>query len=192
MLIIPAIDIRGANCVRLTQGKLDAETIYSKDPAFIAKLFQAKGAKRLHVVDLDGAFHGIPQNLEVVKKIRAGIDIPIEFGGGVRSLKAIDSLFEIGVNYVVMGTVAIYNPEIVRQAIEKYGDKIMVAVDANEGKVAIGGWKSSSTSISAGAGPINPLRISFVSSCLRGERNSSGHSNRSAVIGSSRDAFQAG
>jgi len=141
MLVIPAIDIRGGNCVMLTQGKLEAETVYSKDPAFIAKLWQAKGAKRLHVVDLDGAFQGSPKNLEVLKKIREAVEIPIECGGGVRSLKTIDYLVEIGMNYVILGTLAIYNPEVLRQAVSKYGDKIIVAVDANEGKVAIGGWK---------------------------------------------------
>lgn len=145
MLVIPAIDIRGGNCVMLTQGKIEAETVYSKDPAFIAKLWQAKGAKRLHVVDLDGAFHGSPQNIEVLKKIREAVEIPIECGGGVRNLKTIDSLFELGMNYVIIGTLAIYNPEALRQAVEKYGEKIIVAIDANDGKVAIGGWKDVTT-----------------------------------------------
>jgi phosphoribosylformimino-5-aminoimidazole carboxamide ribotide isomerase len=141
MLVIPAIDIRGGNCVMLTQGKLEAETIYSKDPAFMGKLWQARGAKRLHVVDLDGAFNGIQQNFEVIKKIRAAVDIPIECGGGVRNLKTIDMLCEAGINYVIIGTLAIYNPEVLRQAVEKYGERIIVAVDVQDGKVAIGGWK---------------------------------------------------
>jgi phosphoribosylformimino-5-aminoimidazole carboxamide ribotide isomerase len=125
----------------LTQGKLEAETVYSKDPAFMAKLWQAKGAKRLHVVDLDGAFQGMPQNLDVLKKIRDAVNIPIECGGGVRSLKTIDTLIEIGMDHVIIGTLAIYDPETLRIAVEKYGDKIVVAVDAHDGKVAIGGWK---------------------------------------------------
>lgn len=141
MLIIPAIDVRGGNCVMLTQGRIEAETIYSRDPVFIAKLFQAKGAKRLHVVDLDGAFQGLPQNMEIVKNIRASVDIPIQFGGGVRSLKTIDALIELGINYVIVGTLAIYNPDVVRHAIEKYGPRIIAAVDVRNDKVAIGGWK---------------------------------------------------
>lgn len=148
MLILPAIDIRNANCVMLKQGKIENETIYSKDPAFIAKLWQAKGAQRLHVVDLDGAFQGMPKNFEVIKKIRAGIEIPLQVGGGVRSLKTIDALIDAGVNYVIVGTLAIYNPDVLRQAIDKYGDKIIAAVDVRDDKVAIGGWKDT-TSVSA-------------------------------------------
>lgn len=141
MLIIPAVDIRGGNCVMLTQGKLEAETVYSKDPAFISKLWQAKGAKRLHVVDLDGAFQGMPKNLEIIKKIRASVEIPMEAGGGVRSMKTIDTLFEIGIEHVILGTIAIYNPDVFRQAVDKYGPKIILAVDVRDDKVAIGGWK---------------------------------------------------
>lgn len=145
MLIIPAIDIRGGNCVMLTQGRIEAETIYSRDPVFIAKLFQAKGAKRLHIVDLDGAFQGLPQNMELVKNIRASVDIPIQFGGGVRNLKTIDSLIELGINYVIVGTLAIYNPDVVRQAVEKHGPRIIAAVDVRNDKVAIGGWKETTS-----------------------------------------------
>jgi phosphoribosylformimino-5-aminoimidazole carboxamide ribotide isomerase len=141
MLIIPAIDIRGGNCVMLTQGKLEAETVYSKDPAFMAKIWQARGAKRLHVVDLDGAFSGSLQNLEIIRKIRATVEVPVECGGGVRSMKTIDTLIDAGMDYVIIGTLAIYNPEVLRQAVDKYGAKIIVAVDVQDGKVAIGGWK---------------------------------------------------
>lgn len=141
MLIIPAIDIRDGNCVMLTKGKLEDETVYSKDPAFMAKLWQMKGARRMHVVDLDGAFSGLPRNLDVIKKIRESIDIPIQAGGGIRSMKTVDALFEAGVNYVILGTVVVYNPDILRQALDTYGEKIIVALDARDGKVAIGGWK---------------------------------------------------
>jgi phosphoribosylformimino-5-aminoimidazole carboxamide ribotide isomerase len=141
MLVIPAVDIRKGNCVMLKQGKIEDETVYSKDPAFIARLWQAKGARRLHVVDLDGAFNGFPQNFEVIKSIRAATEIPIEVGGGVRSLKTIETLMESGINYVIVGTLAVYNPDILRQAVEKYGARIIVAIDARDGKVAIGGWK---------------------------------------------------
>lgn len=141
MLILPAVDIRGGNCVMLTQGKIEAETVYSKDPVFISKIWQAKGAKRLHIVDLDGAFQGMSNNLEVIKNIRKAVDIPIQVGGGIRSLKNVDNLFEAGINYAIIGTLAIYNPDILRQMIEKYPGRIIVAVDVRDNKVSIGGWK---------------------------------------------------
>lgn len=145
MLVIPAIDIRAGNAVMLTQGKLEAETVYSKDPVFMAKLWQAKGAKRLHVVDLDGAFQGNPKNIEIARKIREALSVPVEFGGGVRSMKAVDNLVEMGVDYVILGTVAIYNPELLRQAVDKHGEKIILALDVRDSKVAIAGWKETTT-----------------------------------------------
>jgi len=142
MIVIPAVDIRQGNSVRLKQGKIDAETVYSTDPVFIAKLWKAKGAERMHIVDLDGAFSGMNVNKEIIKNICASVDVPVEVGGGIRDMDKIKEIFDIGASYVVLGTVAIYNPEVVRKAIDKYGpEKIIVAVDAKDGKVAIGGWK---------------------------------------------------
>jgi phosphoribosylformimino-5-aminoimidazole carboxamide ribotide isomerase len=141
MLIIPAIDLRAGNAVMLTQGKIDAETVYSKDPVLMAKLWQAKGAKRLHVVDLDGAFQGNPGNTEIIRNIRASVTVPVQTGGGVRSMKAIDSLIEMGIDYVILGTVAVYNPGLLREAVDKYGTKIILALDVRDSKVAIAGWK---------------------------------------------------
>ena len=142
MIIIPAVDIRQGNCVMLKQGKIADETIYSKDPVFMAKLWKAKGAERLHVVDLDGSFSGNQSNNQIIGNIRLSLDIPVEVGGGIRNMKRIDDIFTLGASYAILGTVAIYNPDIVRQAIEKYGsEKIIVALDVYEGKIAIGGWK---------------------------------------------------
>jgi phosphoribosylformimino-5-aminoimidazole carboxamide ribotide isomerase len=142
MIIIPAIDIRQGNSVRLKQGKIDAETIYSKYPVFIAKLWKLKGAKRLHVVDLDGAFSGTNTNKDIIKNICAAVDIPVEVGGGIRNMDKIKEIFDVGATYVILGTIAFNNPEIVRKAIDKYGpEKIIVAVDAKDGKIAISGWK---------------------------------------------------
>jgi len=142
MIVIPAVDIRQGNSVRLKQGKIDAETIYSTDPVFIAKLWKAKGAERMHIVDLDGAFSGMNVNKEIIKNICVSVDVPVEVGGGIRDMDKIKEIFAIGASYAVLGTVAIYNPEIVRKAIDKYGpEKIIVAVDAKDGRVAIGGWK---------------------------------------------------
>lgn len=148
MIIIPAIDIRQGNCVMLMQGKIEGETIYSKDPVFMAQMWQAKGAERLHIVDLDGAFSGNSQNIEVIKKIRQAVHIPIELGGGIRNINAVESIMDIGIDYVILGTVAVYNPEVLRMALDKYPGKVIVAVDVMDGKIAIGGWKET-TSIDA-------------------------------------------
>jgi phosphoribosylformimino-5-aminoimidazole carboxamide ribotide isomerase len=142
MVIIPAIYIRQGKSVKLKQGKIEAEIIYSTEPVFIAKLWKAKGARRIHVVDLDGAFSGTNVNKEIIKNICSQVDTPIEIGGGIRNMNKIKEAFDFGATYVVLGTVAVYNPEIVKQAIDKYGpEKIIVSVDAKDGKVAIGGWK---------------------------------------------------
>ncbi|MDR1511480.1 MAG: 1-(5-phosphoribosyl)-5-[(5-phosphoribosylamino)methylideneamino]imidazole-4-carboxamide isomerase [Endomicrobium sp.] len=142
MIVIPAIDVRQGNSVRLKQGKIDAETIYSTDPIFIAKLWKAKGAQRIHVVDLDGVFNGMNINKDIIRNICAEVDIPIEVGGGIRDMNKVREVFDMGASHVILGTVAVYNPEIVRKSIDKYGSKkIIVAVDAKDGKIAIGGWK---------------------------------------------------
>ncbi|OEG71784.1 1-(5-phosphoribosyl)-5-((5-phosphoribosylamino)methylideneamino)imidazole-4-carboxamide isomerase, partial [Candidatus Endomicrobiellum trichonymphae] len=108
----------------------------------IAKLWKSKGAKRLHVVDLDGAFSGTNINKDIIKNICAMVDIPVEVGGGIRNMDKIKESFDIGATYVILGTIAFNNPEIVKKAIDKYGsEKIIVAVDAKDGKVAISGWK---------------------------------------------------
>jgi len=142
MIVIPAVDIRQGNCVMLKQGKIADETIYSSDPVFMAKLWRAKGAERLHVVDLDGSFSGRQSNNEIIGNICLSIDAPVQVGGGIRNMKRIDDIFTLGASYAILGTVAIYDPDVVRKAIDKYGpDKIIVALDIYEDKVAIGGWK---------------------------------------------------
>ncbi len=142
MIIIPAVDIRQGNSVRLKRGKIGAETIYSKDPVFTAKLWKSKGAKRLHVIDLDGAFSGTNINKDIIKNICASVDIPVEVGGGIRNMDKIKEIFDIGTAYAILGTVAFNSPKILKKAIDRYGsEKIIVAVDAKDGKVAINGWK---------------------------------------------------
>jgi phosphoribosylformimino-5-aminoimidazole carboxamide ribotide isomerase len=142
MIVIPAIDIRNGNSVRLKQGRIENETIHSTDPLFIAKLWKAKGAKRLHLIDLDGAIAESNQNEKIISEICKSIDIPIEIGGGIRTMEKADKIFKMGASYVIFGTAVIYQPEIVREAVEKYGpEKIIAAVDAKDGKIAVGGWK---------------------------------------------------
>ncbi len=141
MELIPAIDIRKKKCVMLSQGKIEKETIYSNDPVFIAKLWQAKGARRLHIVDLDGAFCGIPQNLDIVGKIRKTFNGKIQFGGGVRDIKIVKKLINIGIDKVIVATLIVYNPELVKEIIKTFPDKIIASIDVVNEKIAIGGWK---------------------------------------------------
>lgn len=140
MLIFPAIDIREGRCVRLVEGRPDMETVYSDDPAAMARLWQDKGARWLHVVDLDGAFSGSPKNIDVIQRIREAVRIPIQVGGGIRDLKMIENLLGMGINRVILGTVAINDQEMVASACAKYGEAVVVGIDARDGKVAIEGW----------------------------------------------------
>lgn len=144
MIIFPAIDLRGGKCVRLTQGDFDKEIVYSDDPQSTALRWQATGAKFLHVVDLDGAKIGSPQNLPAIKKILDAVKIPIEVGGGIRTLDDAEKILALGVWRVILGSVAVENISLVREAVERFGDKIVVGVDARGGFVAVHGWGKSS------------------------------------------------
>lgn len=140
MLIFPAIDIRGGKCVRLLKGDFDKETVFSDQPEEMAKKWQAQGAEFLHLVDLDGALKGKSQNLATVEKIIAAVDIPVELGGGIRTMENIDDVLKLGVRRVILGSVAVRNPELVKEACAKYGDRIVVGIDAKDGIVAVDGW----------------------------------------------------
>lgn len=145
MIIFPAIDLRGGKCVRLTQGDFDKETVYSDDPQATALKWCAHGAKFLHVVDLDGAKFGSPQNLDAIKKILSAIKIPIEVGGGIRTLDDMQRLLNLGVRRVILGSVAVENPALVVEAVKHFGDRVVVGIDARNGFVAVHGWEKSST-----------------------------------------------
>lgn len=140
MIIFPAIDIRGGKCVRLLKGDFAKETVFSDKPEEMAKKWQAQGAQFLHLVDLDGALAGRPQNLATVEKILAAVDIPVELGGGIRTLESIDEVLALGVRRVILGSVAVRDPELVKTACAKYGDRIVVGIDAKDGIVAVDGW----------------------------------------------------
>jgi phosphoribosylformimino-5-aminoimidazole carboxamide ribotide isomerase len=140
MLLIPAIDLREGKCVRLVEGRLDRQTTYSDQPVDTAKHWQQQGAEYLHVVDLDGAFAGVPRNLAIIKEIVSALDIPVQVGGGIRDFKTIQLLLECGVSRVILGTAAINNPDLVRSAVEQYQEQIVVGIDARDGKVAVQGW----------------------------------------------------
>ena len=145
MIIFPAIDLRGGKCVRLVQGDFGRETVYSDDVAATALKWQNSGAKFLHVVDLDGARAGSPKNLDAIKKILDAVTIPIEVGGGVRSLDDIERLLTLGVRRVILGSVAVENPSLVAEAVARFGSRIVVGIDARGGLVAVHGWERSST-----------------------------------------------
>ena len=140
MLIFPAIDIRDGKCVRLFKGDFDQETVFSDQPAEVAQQWQAQGAQFLHLVDLDGARAGHSENLATVREILAAVTIPVELGGGIRTLENIDEVLALGVRRVILGSVAVRDPELVAAACAKYGDRIVVGIDAKDGIVAVDGW----------------------------------------------------
>jgi phosphoribosylformimino-5-aminoimidazole carboxamide ribotide isomerase len=142
MLLIPAIDIKDGHCVRLKQGDMDQATTFGQDPAAMAKAWLAKGARRLHLVDLNGAFAGKPQNLAAIKSIlkAVGDEIPVQLGGGIRDLDTIEKYIDGGLRYVIIGTAAVKNPGFLKDACTAFGGHIIVGLDAKDGKVATDGW----------------------------------------------------
>lgn len=140
MIIIPAIDIKNGRCVRLFQGRMDKETVFSDDPAAMARRWVDEGAQLIHVVDLDGAVEKRPQNLKSIKKIIDSVDVDIQLGGGVRNENIVKTLIEIGVKKIIVGTEAIKNPKFVKDLCKTLPDRIVVGIDARDGLVAIEGW----------------------------------------------------
>lgn len=142
MIIIPAIDLKEGKCVRLKQGVMDDSTIFSEQPAQMAKKWLKEGAKRLHLVDLDGAFSGKPMNLDIIKEIISELaqEIPIQLGGGIRSLDIIEKYLDSGLDSVIIGTAAITQPGFLHEACYAFPGQIMVGLDAKDGDVAINGW----------------------------------------------------
>jgi len=138
--IIPAVDIKGGRCVRLTQGKEDQETVYSDNPQAMAEHWDEQGAQLIHVVDLDGAFQGLPKNVDLIKDIIYSSTVDIQVGGGIRSLEAIAAYVNAGVYRVILGTIAHENPSFVEEACKQFPGKIIIGIDAQDGKVAIKGW----------------------------------------------------
>ncbi len=141
MLLIPAIDLKDGKCVRLRQGRMEDDTVFSDDPVAVAGKWVSEGAKRLHLVDLDGAFAGIPRNAEVIHAIREAYpDVQIQVGGGIRDEETIQGYLNAGVDYVIIGTKAVSAPHFVREVAAEFPNHIIVGLDAKDGKVAIDGW----------------------------------------------------
>jgi phosphoribosylformimino-5-aminoimidazole carboxamide ribotide isomerase len=141
---IPAIDILNGKCVRLKQGAYNAETIYANDPLEIAHKWQNAGARRIHIVDLDGARTGMPKNIELIKQIVSQIKLPIQIGGGIRSFELITELIKFGVDRVILGTTAVKNPNLLSSICQEFPDNIVVSIDAKDDKVTSDGWTHTS------------------------------------------------
>ena len=165
MDIIPAIDLRGGKAVRLFRGDYSRETVFDEDPVQVAVRWESEGARRLHVVDLDGARTGVPTQTEIVQRILASTSIPVQVGGAVRSMDDIQRLLALGIDRVVLGTLAVEDPDLVVEACRRFGpDRVVVGIDARDGRVAVRGWQQSSakSSIEVGTGLATRGVIRFV------------------------------
>ncbi len=140
MIVIPAIDLKEGRCVRLEQGLMDKDTVYNDDPAGQALSWQEQGGELLHIVDLDGAFAGVPRNHEAIRAIVEAVSMPTELGGGIRDLATVEAYLELGVSRVILGTVAKENPALVAEACRLFPGRIVVGIDAKDGLVAVRGW----------------------------------------------------
>ena len=142
MQLIPAIDLKNGSCVRLLQGEFDKETVYSNDPAAMAFKFEEAGAKRLHLVDLDGSFDGVGANISSIRSILKNVSIPVQIGGGLRTEEDIDTMMGLGVSAVIVGTMAVKFPAVLEKLLNKYTDEqIILGIDSRNRKVSIEGWK---------------------------------------------------
>ena len=147
--LIPAIDLKGGKCVRLQEGIASRSTEYSSDPLAMAHHWEELGAPRLHLVDLDGAFSGQSKHLEIAKSIFRELKIPVQFGGGLRTMEQIETILDLGAKRAILGTVAVDSPHIVEEAARRHPDAIVVGIDARQGKVALRGWVDQTTMTAA-------------------------------------------
>src|SRR6266496_747292 len=138
--VIPAIDLKGGRCVRLVQGKASAETVFSDDPVAVAERWEAEGAGRLHVVDLDGAFGGGPAQMALIHKIARAVSIPVEVGGGLRTMEHVEAVLETGARWAIVGTRAALDTAFLGDVCRRFEDRIIVGLDASDGRVAVDGW----------------------------------------------------
>jgi phosphoribosylformimino-5-aminoimidazole carboxamide ribotide isomerase len=144
MIIIPAIDLKEGSCVRLSQGDFRRVTVYADDPAAMARQWQELGAKRIHVVDLDGSLAGIPKNSQAIEAIVREVAVPVQVGGGIRNRDTIDRYLSLGVQWVILGTAALRDEDFMREACRAYRDRIILGIDAGNGRVAVQGWTEDS------------------------------------------------
>ena len=142
MEVIPAIDIKNGKCVRLYQGDYTMETVYSDNPVEVAVRWQSLGATRLHIIDLDGADLGVPRNLQAITRINDAIWVPLQVGGGIRRMETIEKLLKMGIDRIILGTAAVEDQGLAREACRRFGQSIIIGIDAREGRVATHGWKN--------------------------------------------------
>lgn len=140
MIVIPAIDLNDGKCVRLLQGDFSRSTVYSDDPVQMARTWQEKGAERLHIVDLDGSRFGSPRNRSVIKEMVGALDIPVQIGGGIRSMETVDAYLEMGVTWVILGTAALKDGAFVADACKTHEGSIILGIDAKDGEIMVEGW----------------------------------------------------
>ncbi len=140
MIVIPAIDLKDGRCVRLRQGRLDEETVYSQDPAEVARRWESEGARVLHVVDLNGAVEGVPRNRAAVESILKAVKIPVQVGGGIRDLAMVEAYLAAGAERVVLGTAVVQDAALLEEACRRFPGRVVVGVDAKDGRVAVRGW----------------------------------------------------
>ncbi len=145
MILFPAIDLKNGQCVRLEQGDMARATVFNLDPAAQAKTFEAQGFEYLHVVDLDGAFAGKPMNAQAVEAMLKVVSFPVQLGGGIRDLATVEAWLEKGISRVIIGTAAVRDPALVKEAAKKFPGRVAVGLDARDGKVAVEGWAETST-----------------------------------------------
>lgn len=145
MDVIPAIDLLGGRCVRLFQGDYEQSQVFDDDPVAVAQRWAAQGATRIHLVDLDGAKAGKPENWQAIRNIVQALDVPVQVGGGLRDRNRVKELFDLGVQYAILGTVAVENPELVGELSQEFPGRIFVGIDARDGRVATRGWIETST-----------------------------------------------
>lgn len=150
MIIYPAIDVKDGKCVRLVQGQFNDETVYSNHPVEMARKFEQMGAEYLHVVDLDGARLGEPQNIAIISEMAVKMGIPIQLGGGIRTIEMIEIILCKGIERVILGTSAVKDQDMVKKAIQSFGNNLAVAIDARDGLVAIEGWAKTSSFTAVG------------------------------------------
>jgi len=163
MIIIPAIDLKNGKCVRLSQGEMHRETVYSDSPVETALKWQSLGARRLHIVDLEGAVSGTPHNREAIRDICAAVDMHVELGGGIRDLETITGYLDDGVDSVILGTAAIKDPELRRKACQQYPGRIIIGIDARDGMVSVQGWtEDTATSAIDFARELDPAAVEAI------------------------------
>jgi len=138
--VVPAVDLKAGRCVRLLQGRADAETVFSDDPVAVARRWQDSRARRLHVVDLDGAFAGRPSQTDLVRAMIAAVRIPVQVGGGLREIGHVEAVLEAGARWAIVGTRAALDPAFLGQVCERFGEQVIVGIDASDGRVAVDGW----------------------------------------------------